>query len=143
MTNGLMVWAHSAKRLCSKNAEALVKEFGLSHVEIGILGFLHDHPKLDTSRDIAEALLLAKSNVSNAVENLVQRGYLRREADSEDRRLIHLKLMDSAQELIQRGEADRTKLLAQLLSGFSDEEMKLLRSFSQRVYDNMQEMLRE
>lgn len=86
MTNGLMVWAHSAKRLCSKNAEALVKEFGLSHVEIGILGFLHDHPKLDTSRDIAEALLLAKSNVSNAVENLVQRGYLRREADSEDRR---------------------------------------------------------
>ena len=81
--------------------------------------------------------------MSNAVENLVQRGYLRREADSEDRRLIHLKLMDSAQELIQRGEADRTKLLAQLFSGFSDEEMKLMRSFSQRVYDNVQEMLRE
>ena len=36
-----------------------------------------------------------------------------------------------------------TKLLAQLFSGFSDEEMKLLRSFSQRVYDNVQEMLRE
>ena len=53
------------------------------------------------------------------------------------------KNMGSAQELIQRGEADRTKLLAQLFSGFSDEEMKLLRSFSQRVYDNVQEMLRE
>lgn len=143
MISRLMVWAHSAKRLCGKSVERLVKECGLSHVEIGMLVFLHEHPQLDTSRDIAEELLLAKSNVSTAVENLVRQGYLRREPDPEDRRLVHLKVMDSAQELVRRGEAEQKRLLDQLFVGFSQEEMETMWSISERVYNNAQKMLRE
>lgn len=143
MKHGLMAWAHSAKRLCVKNGEGLLKEFNLSYVELAILLFLDENPGLDTGRDIADGLLLAKSNISTAVENLVQRGYLRREADPADRRLVHLKRMDAAQILIQRGEEERQKMIQQLFDGFTQEEMEVLWNFSERVYANIQEMLWE
>jgi MarR family transcriptional regulator for hemolysin len=138
-----MVWAHGAKRLYSKRMEPLTKEFDLPPVEMEILLFLHEHPWFDSSRDIAEYLLLAKSNVSNAVENLVQRGYLRRRADLKDRRLVHLELLDPAQILVSRGEDERKKLFTQLFAGFSAEEMEMLWKFRKRISANVQNMLRE
>ncbi len=143
LRNCMMVWAHTAKRLCGKSMEALIKEFGLSYVELGILLFLHEHPQFDTSRDIAEFLMLAKSNVSTAVENLVQRGYLKRQADPSDRRMIHLKLMETAQALIKQGDKAHEQLLNQLFAGFSTEEMAQVTGFCQRLYTNAQEMLKE
>ncbi|MDY4954190.1 MAG: MarR family transcriptional regulator [Candidatus Onthomonas sp.] len=143
MKHGLMAWAHSAKRMCVKSVEEALKEFNLSYVELAVLLFLDENPALDTGRDIADGLLLAKSNISTAVESLVQRGYLRREPDPVDRRLVHLKLMDTARILIQRGEEERQKMIRQMFDGFTRAEMEVLQSFSDRVYDNIQEMLRE
>ena len=60
-----------------------------------------------------------------------------------DRRLVHLKLMDTARILIQRGEEERQKMIRQMFDGFTRAEMEVLQSFSDRVYDNIQEMLRE
>lgn len=120
-----------------------MKEFGLPCVEIGILLFLHDHPQCDTSRDIADTLLLAKSNVSTAVENLVQRGYLQRQVDPGDRRLVHLKLMDPARILIERGMAERQRLCEALFAGFSPEEMETAEQFSARICDNVQKVLKQ
>lgn len=141
--HGMMAWAHSAKRLCVKSVGESLQEFNLSYVELAILLFLNENPSLDTGRDIADGLLLAKSNISTAVEELVQRGYLRRETDPADRRLVHLKLMDAARILIQQGEEERQNMINQLFDGFTQEEMEVLWKFSERVYDNMQEMLRE
>lgn len=143
MKNGIMAWAHSAKRLCSKSMETIMEAFGLSYVEIGILLFLHENPQWDTSRDIADTLLLAKSNVSTAVENLVQRGYLQRQADPGDRRLVHLKLMAPAQILIERGMAEWQKLWEALFAGFLPEEMETLEQFGTRICDNVQKVLKQ
>ena len=143
MKHSLIACAHSAKRLCVKSVEELLEEFNLSYVEIVILLFLDECPSLDTSRDIANGLLLAKSNISTAVETLVQRGYLRRESDPEDRRLVHLKLMEPAETLIRRGKKRRREMMEQLFEGFSRAELEVLWNFSERIYINAQKMLQE
>ena len=74
MEHTMLVWAQSVKQLCSKSMEPIIEEFDLTMIEIGIILFLAESPACDTCRDIADNLLLAKSNVSTAVEHLVQKG---------------------------------------------------------------------
>ena len=78
MEHTMLVWAQSVKQLCSKSMEPIIEEFDLTMIEIGIILFLAESPACDTCRDIADNLLLAKSNVSTAVEHLVQKGLVGR-----------------------------------------------------------------
>ena len=81
MEHTMMVWAQSVKQLCSKSMEPIIEEFDLTMIEIGIILFLAESPACDTCRDIADNLLLAKSNVSTAVDHLVQKGLVGREPE--------------------------------------------------------------
>ena len=102
----------------SKNSEVLVgfrnilkyydslrrrvcKQHSLSQTEFDVLAFLGNNPGLDTARDIVELRMLPKSNVSVAVESLIQRGLLCRRQDTADRRRIHLSLTNSAAPLLE------------------------------------------
>ena len=70
----------------------LLEKTGLSMREVHVLLFLANHPGQDTARDVTELRGLAKSQVSQAVEVLTDRGLLARRADGEDRRIIHLEI---------------------------------------------------
>lgn len=141
LNSDLLAWSHMAKRLCNVSMGSMIEEFGLNHMELGILMFLYKNPEADTSRDISDALMLAKSNISTAVENMVQRGYLRRQADPKDRRVIHLKLESAAQQLAERGDALHQQQLDQLLTGFSPEEREKMGDYCKRILANMHELL--
>ena len=79
-------------RLYGAMQKPVCQRCGLAPLEATILGFLHDNPTKDTAAEIAECRLLAKGNVSIAVERLIQKGLLQRRQDREDRRKIHLSL---------------------------------------------------
>lgn len=119
-----------------------MREFDLSTVEISVVLFLADHPQYDTSRDIAEHLMLAKSNVSTVVERLVQRRFLSRQPDRADRRRVHLKLMAPAWHLAKQGEIARRQMLDQVLAGFSPDEIQEMRQIEQRIRKNIHAMLK-
>ena len=117
MEHTMLVWAQSVKQLCSKSMEPIIEEFDLTMIEIGIILFLAESPACDTCRDIADNLLLAKSNVSTAVEHLVQKGLVGREPDQADRRKVHLSLRPSARALVRKGQSARDTLLQDGASG--------------------------
>lgn len=77
-----------------------------------------NNPGLDTARDIVELRMLPKSNVSVAVESLIQRGLLCRRRDTADRRRIHLSLTNSAAPLLEDVLAVMPRFAACALSGF-------------------------
>lgn len=143
MSVNLLMWAHCARQLCNKSLEPLMQELDLSAVELVVLFFLVDNPEWDTSRDIAEKTMLAKSNVSTAVDRLVQRGYLVRQPDLTDRRRIHLKPQASARRIAERGAAARTRMIRQVLAGFTPEEIQWMRHMGGRMEKNVQEMLKK
>ena len=132
----MLVWAQSVKQLCSKSMEPIIEEFDLTMIEIGIILFLAESPACDTCRDIADNLLLAKSNVSTAVEHLVQKGLVGRKPDQADRR-------PSARALVRKGQSARDTLLQELMSGFTPEEIGQMEHLEQKLLEQIRLVLKK
>ena len=81
-------------KLQEKYLESVRYEFNLSRIEIIILTFLYNNPSYDSARDIVEFRMLQRGNVSAAVDTLEKKGYLIRYTDSDDKRIVHLKLTE-------------------------------------------------
>lgn len=94
-----------------------------------------------TVNDLAAALYLDKSTASRLAGGLETKGYLARERDADDGRIVRLVPTGSGRALCDRIDADLTAEYAELLEDFGPEvraEMirllgRLSRTFSQRV----------
>ena len=88
--NDLLRGLRGILRLYDRDCQPVCEQYGLTRCELDVLGFLANHPGLDTARDITELRLVPKANVSQAVESLIRKELLVRAQDTADRRLIHL-----------------------------------------------------
>lgn len=80
--------------------------------------------------------MLSKSNVSQAVESLIQKSLLQRRQDTEDRRRIHLSLTSASAPITHEIEAVREGFRKQIFRGFTEEEQKQFAWFNQRIAEN-------
>lgn len=119
----------------------LLERTGLSIREIHVLLFLANHPGQDTARDVAELRGLAKSQVSQAVEVLTNLGYLRRQADGEDRRIIHLAITEKGEPLAREAQAVQAACGRRLLAGLSEEEQAAFLALLERVLKGAEELI--
>ena len=124
------------RSLYSAQLDAVGREFGLARVELDILLFLANNPQFDTATDIVERRCISKAHVSQSVKSLEQRGYLERRYVGDNRRTIHLRLLDAAQAAVDAGRQAQTRCFASLLEGFGEDEVEQLRSFLGRISDN-------
>lgn len=83
------------KRYYERQFSTLMARETLTMREIRVLLFLANNPDHDTARDVAELRGMPKSQVSAAVDLLVQRGFLWRLPDQEDRRVVHLAITET------------------------------------------------
>lgn len=124
------------RSLYSAQLDAVGREFGLARVELDILLFLANNPQFDTATDIVERRCISKAHVSQSVKSLEQRGYLERRYVGDNRRTIHLNLLENAQAAVDAGRQAQTRCFASLLEGFGEDEVEQLRSFLGRISDN-------
>ena len=124
------------RSLYSAQLDAVGREYGLARVELDILLFLANNPQFDTATDIVERRCISKAHVSQSVKSLEQRGYLERRYAGDNRRTIHLHLLECAQSAVDAGRQARVRCLAALLEGFSEVEKELFRSYLSRISDN-------
>ncbi|MBS5852346.1 MAG: MarR family transcriptional regulator [Staphylococcus sp.] len=88
MENGFALILSELKKLKSayeSQFNSLSNKEDLTQIELTILGFLLNNPTFNTAKDIEEVHVLKKSNISNAIEHLILRGYLTRNRDTQDR----------------------------------------------------------
>ena len=124
------------RSLYSAQLDAVGREYGLARVELDILLFLANNPQFDTATDIVERRCISKAHVSQSVKSLEQRGYLERRYAGDNRRTIHLHLLECAQAAVDAGRQAHARCLAVLLDGFSEVEEEQLRSYLSRISDN-------
>ena len=124
------------RSLYSAQLDAVGRECGLARVELDILLFLANNPQFDTATDIVEQRCISKAHVSQSVKSLEQRGYLERRYAGDNRRTIHLHLLEGAQAAVDAGRQAHARCLAALLDGFSAAECEQLRSYLSRISDN-------
>ena len=118
----------------------LLEKTGLSMREVHVLLFLANHPGQDTARDVTELRGLAKSQVSQAVEVLTDRGLLARRADGEDRRIIHLEITGEGAPLARAAQAVQAACGRRLLAGLAEEEQAVFLGLLERVLREMEEL---
>ena len=133
--NGLVAMRRMIK-LYDAELEEIRKRYGLSQIEITIIGFLHNNPGRDTAAEISEIRMLPKGNVSQGVEALIRKGLIRRSRDEKDRRKIHLALCGTAEPVIREIGAANSRYEKILYRGISEEELRLYRGVYRKIMDN-------
>lgn len=80
---------------------------------------------------------MPRSLVSKAVDQLVRRGYVEAVHDQEDRRVVRLRLLPVAQEMVDRLVQARKKFFSQLCKGITEEEAKAFYSMVGKMTENL------
>jgi len=127
----------SLMKLQEKYLESVRTDYDLSRIEVIIITFLHNNPSYDTARDIVEFRMLQRGNVSTAIDSLADKGYLTRHPDTNDKRIIHLKLSDKTKPVVLAIEEKQNELIACIFEGFSDNEKKNFAAYNERLYENV------
>lgn len=115
----------------------LLEQYGLTQLEADIILFLANNPAYDTARDMVEKRHLAKSHVSVGVDRLADRGLLERFYREGNRKVIHLRLLPEAEEIVSAGRAVQRRYGELLFQGFSREEKEQLAALLDRIGQNV------
>ena len=90
-----------------------------------------------TMAEIASVIRKDKSTVTSLVDKLVKLGYVSKERDTEDTRVIYVTLTREGQELMPIFHQISRELLEAFYVGITEEEKELLFSLLNRVYTNL------
>ncbi len=136
-------WEHqnAVKTLYGKFVGGVCAKHEMARIELDILLFLANNPCFDTATDIIEIRYLSKSQVSAAVKLLEEKAYLRKEYADGNRKTAHLKLCQSAGDIIRDGKAAQEAFAAALLDGFSQSEIHVMKQYNERILGNIHSLL--
>ena len=99
--------------------------------------FLANNPEYNTAKDLWEIRGIRSGNASVAIETLVKRGYLKREADAQDRRRQRLILTERAGDAIALGRQAQLAFGEQVTGGITEEELQLYWKVSEQIRENV------
>lgn len=108
----------------------------LTKSELDILLFLANNPEYDRAVDIIDVRKVAKSHVSASVHSLLEKGYLKKKEQTDNRRDIHLSVTKKADRIIADGRAAQKIFDRTIMKGLTHEDLKALQEASDKVLDN-------
>jgi DNA-binding MarR family transcriptional regulator len=96
----------------------------LSCKELGVVEYLGDSgPRM--MRELAEFLLLAVNSVTSTVDNLEDKGIVRRQRSEEDRRVVRVELTDAGRAAYKAAVAEKLRLLRSMLEALTEDEREI------------------
>lgn len=100
---------------------------GLLPVQLAILGYLRDANRYsNTPQCLTEYLGLTKGTVSQSLKILEERGWVLRQADEADRRVVRLALSDAGRGVLDSAADDAWRTAAQHLPAGEQENLRAL-----------------
>ncbi|QIW25166.1 MarR family transcriptional regulator [Sulfolobus sp. S-194] len=102
------------RRLLQKEAE----KFGLSYTEVQVLYFLKNGEKNVTS--LANFADVNKSTMVEVLDKLEKKGFIIRERDTQDRRVVIVKITDAGLKILEDVRGKYKELILSLLSKIKD-----------------------
>lgn len=129
-------------RLLNKEFEQLhsekAKSMGLTPVQLFVLHYIAKHQGQNIChRDIEKQFELTHATVSGIISRLESKGFITCYADENDRRYRNIVITDKAKCVENEMKNHIEHYEEQLVTGFSEEEKKLLISFIIRLLDNV------
>jgi MarR family transcriptional regulator, 2-MHQ and catechol-resistance regulon repressor len=114
-----------ANQWMNAHADQDIRRTGLNRTEFGVLELLY-HKGTQPLQQIGGKVLMSSGNITYVVDKLETKGYVRRKASSEDRRLIYAEITEAGQALMESMFPEHARLLDQVMSVLSSEEKLVL-----------------
>lgn len=92
-----------------------------------------------TQKEITDMLYVSKSTTSKMINNLVDKGYLRKEKDPVDKRATRIYLTEKKDDVKDLFKKIDERAESKMLEGFEGEEKEELRSYLERILENLQD----
>ncbi|MGH7921345.1 MAG: MarR family transcriptional regulator [Candidatus Dormibacteraceae bacterium] len=97
---------------------------------------IYQHGEVTVSQ-LATALSISQGWASRLTDEMEQRGYLERERDPRDRRIVRLRLPEPAVEAVERSYRWRGEVVEAALNGLTARERELVRHFLEHVVEGL------
>lgn len=118
----------------------ICKRYGIKHVDTEILLYVSNCPQADTASDIQKFLSINKGYLSQRLDSLCKKGYMRAVPDREDRRYVHYPLEEKSEQLVGEINRIREETNAMLFHGVTEEERAVLKRVCAKIDENLQNM---
>lgn len=129
-----------SQKAYSRQLEPVCRQWGLTRNEVDVLLFLYNNPAYDRAADIVTRRGMTKSHVSLSVASLAQKGLLERRYTPEDRRTVHLKLLDNGAKIATEAQQAQEQFFRQLYRGVSPEDLEVFNSITKIVIQNIEDL---
>ncbi len=133
----------SLKKLYAVSLEPICKQYSLTRMELDILLFLANNPQYDSAKDIIERRRLAKSHVSTSINSLIKKNYLESKYLPDNKKTVHLKLLNSTNEVIEAGQLVQKNFFETILKDLSKNEKQIIIDVFSKILKNTQQALEE
>ncbi len=137
----LAIYPYLIKQYQSAFSE-IMKEYHLTQIEIDVLAFLANNPEYKHAQDIVDIRGISKGHASVAIEKLVQKNYLIREPDPNNRRCNILMITPDAKEVIMKIQDIQSQHTKKAYQGFTDEEKEIYQKLLRKMYLNLKGEMR-
>lgn len=97
----------------------------------------------NTPTDVYRRLKLNRGQVSQAIDALGRRKLIIAIPDSNDRRYMHYRISETAEEIVSEIAIAKKELDRQIFEGISEEELKVYKKITEKIFANIRKMLEE
>ncbi len=94
-----------------------------------------------SQKELAEQYHVSAASIAVSLKKLEKGGYIRRLVDRDDNRYNKIRLTEKGKEEVERSISFFEKTEEGMLSGFSEEEKKILYQYIRRLTENLEQML--
>lgn len=117
----------------------ITQRHGLSGLEGNVLSVLYTVNEPLPPHVISERLLVTRGAITKVLDGLVERGYVRRFAHQQDRRMLLIELTDAGLAVLKEYKPDLYEQSAQWVNALSDEEQDALIALLKKLQPSFDE----
>jgi DNA-binding MarR family transcriptional regulator len=117
--------------------DAELEPFGLTGAQFAVVKNVADGIA-DTAADLCRTMHYDTGSMTRMLDRLEEKGVLRRERCTEDRRVVYLLLTETGNELLPQLRSAAVRVISRHLAGFSTAEADALKQFLERMIKNGQ-----
>ncbi|MBP1905458.1 MarR family 2-MHQ and catechol resistance regulon transcriptional repressor [Paenibacillus turicensis] len=115
-----------------------IRENDMTRTEFAVLELLH-HKGPQPIQQIGNKVLMSSGNITYVVDKLEKKGFVKRRASSEDRRLIYAEVTPAGSQFIERNFPKHVQAIERAVSGLSLEEKKIATALLKKLGKAAQE----
>lgn len=123
-------------------AKGMYQEFDLNRSQAAILFTLHRRKSI-SQKELARELNMTAPSITSAIQKMEREGYITRETDQHDQRVMRLTLAERGKSCIQSVKDVGERMDEIILGGMSLEEQLLFRRLMLQVKDNLEKYERK